>query len=192
MTKNSAQGSRRTRYYGVLFKVALIGVFAALAFLSTTFLRIPLPVSGGYFNVGDTFVMASAALFGPTVGFWVGLIGPTLSDAIGYPQFIPATAIIKSFEGLIIGWICYSNSGLVSPGRCLSGLGIGGTIIVAGYFLFEAYIYPVVGQFSPFFNVTNLGMAVEEIVPNFVQAGISVLLAFGMWKLFKGRSRSTQ
>jgi uncharacterized membrane protein len=164
----------------------MIAVFAAFAFLSTTFIRIPVPVSGGYFNIGDAFVMSSALLFGPAVGFLVGLIGPTLSDAIGYPQFIPATAIIKGAEGLVVGLVGFRKLGAVSPGRCIFSLLLGGIIIVVGYFIFEAQIYPWLARYSPFFDATNLGTALAEIIPNIFQAVISAILAFGIWKVLGG------
>jgi uncharacterized membrane protein len=182
----------RKRYVTVFNRLGLIAVFSAFAFLSTTFIRIPVPVSGGYFNIGDTFVMAAGVLFGPIIGGFVGLIGPTLSDAIGYPVFIPATAVIKLTEGLLVGAIGFRAKG-ASAAQCIIALVIGGATIVVGYFLFEAYIYPFLAKSSPFFDATNVAMAIGEVIPNSFQATISAILAFGMWKLLKGpASRATR
>ena len=85
-----------------LFNVGIIAAFATLAFVGTTVIRVPIPASGGYFNLGDTFVMVAALLYGPVVGGLVGLIGPTLADAVGFPQFILATAVVKGIEGMEI------------------------------------------------------------------------------------------
>lgn len=184
MTQSDESVARR-RYVAFFNSVGVIAVFAAFAFLSTTFIRIPVPVSGGYFNIGDTFVMAAGVLFGPVIGGMVGLIGPTISDAIGYPQFIPATASIKLVEGLLVGLIGFRHSG-ASARQCILGLVVGAIIIVAGYFTFEAIIYPALAKYSPFFEATNVGMAIGEVVPNSFQAAISAILAFGMWRLLKG------
>ena len=43
-----------------LILVGVAAAFATLAFLGTAVIRIPIPASGGYFNLGDTFVMAWA------------------------------------------------------------------------------------------------------------------------------------
>ena len=78
-----------------LFRVGITVAFITLSFLGTTAIRIPIPASGGYFNLGDTFVMAAALLYGPLVGGAVGLIGPALADAIGFPQFILTTPVAR-------------------------------------------------------------------------------------------------
>ncbi len=175
--------TKRAKYVSRYNLIGYVATFSALAFASTTFLRIPNFLSGGYFNVGDTFVMIAALMFGPGVGFLVGLIGPAAADALGYPQFIPATAIIKSLEGFLVGWIGYRSMG-VSVYRCLASLFIGALVIVIGYFCFEAYFYPYLAKYSAFFDATNFAQAVAELIPNCLQGLISALLAFGIWKLF--------
>ncbi|MGD9098165.1 MAG: ECF transporter S component, partial [Desulfobacterales bacterium] len=82
-----------------LFRVGVTVAFITLAFLGTAAIRVPIPASGGYFNLGDTFVMAAALLYGPLVGAAVGMVGPALADAIGFPQFILATGVVKGIEG---------------------------------------------------------------------------------------------
>ena len=64
-----------------LFNVGIIAAFATLSFIGTLLIRIPIPATGGYFNLGDTFVMAAALLYGPWVGALVGLIEATI---VGY------------------------------------------------------------------------------------------------------------
>ena len=58
-------GNSRTRE---LYMVGIIAAFTALAFVGTWVIRIPIPATGGYFNLGDTFVMAAALLYGPLAG----------------------------------------------------------------------------------------------------------------------------
>jgi uncharacterized membrane protein len=57
------------------------------------------------FNIGDVFVILAALWLGPRAGFLVGAIGPTMADAVGYPQFMVATFVIKGLEGLVVGYI---------------------------------------------------------------------------------------
>lgn len=167
-----------------LFQVGVAVAFIALAFLGTTVIRIPIPASGGYFNLGDTFVMAAALLYGPWVGGVVGLVGPALADALGFPQFILATGVVKGLEGLAIGLILGPKP---SVGRAWAALAAGVVILVGGYFLFEAHVYPFLARGIPFFGVTDWAAAVAELLPNLLQGVLSAVVAFGIWKVFARR-----
>jgi uncharacterized membrane protein len=172
-----------------LVKIGVISAFAALSFLSTTIIRIPIPATGGYFNLGDTFVMVAALLFGPIVGAFVGLIGPTLADAIGFPQFILATAIVKSAEGLIVGLLGFRRT-KKSDGLAAIALIVGACIIVVGYYFFEAMVYPLIAKTISFFAVTDKNAAIGELLPNAIQGLLSLLLAFGIYKAFARRKNA--
>ena len=152
-----------------LVNVGIVAAFATLAFVGTTIIRIPIPATGGYFNLGDTFVMIAALLYGPLVGGLVGLIGPAAADAIGFPQFILATAVVKGLEGAAVGAIGAKSKG-TSPGRVVLALAVGILIPVAGYFVFEAFIYPLLARTIPFFGVTDPKAALAEIIPNLLHA----------------------
>lgn len=168
-------------------QLVLVGVtaaFATLAFLGTTVIRIPLPASGGYFNLGDTFVMAAALLYGPLVGGLVGAIGPAMADAVGFPQFILATAVVKGIEGTLMGLLAGKRP---RPLRVMIALGVGVVVLVGGYYVFEASIYPFLARRIPFFGVTDAAAALAEIVPNLLQGGISAVIAFGIWKILARR-----
>ena len=128
-------------------------------------------------------------MYGPLIGGLVGLIGPAAADAIGFPQFILATAIVKGLEGAAVGAIG-SQSKSTSAGRVIIALVVGIIILVAGYFVFEAYIYPMLAQTIPFFGVTDPKAALAEIIPNLLQGGISAIIAFGIWRVFRRKSGS--
>ncbi len=165
-----------------LVNVGIVAAFATLAFVGTTIIRIPIPATGGYFNLGDTFVMIAALLYGPLIGGLVGLIGPAAADAIGFPQFILATAIVKGLEGAAVGAI---GGKTISAGRVIIALVVGIFILVAGYFVFEANIYPMLAKTIRFFGVTDPKAALAEIIPNLLQGGISAVIAFGIWRVFR-------
>ncbi len=167
-----------------LFRIGVTVAFITLSFLGTTVIRIPIPASGGYFNLGDTFVMAAALLYGPLVGGAVGMVGPALADAIGFPQFILATGVVKGIEGLLVGLLSRSKP---STARVVLSLAGGIVVLVGGYFIFEAYIYPLLARSIPFFGVTDRAAALAEIVPNLLQGGLSAVIAFGIWKVFARR-----
>lgn len=166
----------------LLFRVGIVAAFATLAFVGTMIIRIPIPVTGGYFNLGDTFVMVAALLYGPLVGGLVGAIGPAAADAIGFPQFILATAVVKGIEGLVIGLIATgSRKNKVFP---FLAIGAGIVILVAGYYIFEAAIYPAMASTIPFFGVTDAKAALAEIPPNLLQGVISGIVAYGIYRVF--------
>ena len=167
-----------------LVNVGIIAAFATLAFIGTLVIRIPIPATGGYFNLGDTFVMIAALLYGPLVGGFVGLIGPAAADAVGFPQFILATAVVKGLEGLVVGII----GGKARAGaytKVVIALVLGIIILVAGYYIFEASIYPMLAKSIPFFGVTDAKAALAEIVPNLLQGALSAVIAFGIWRVFR-------
>lgn len=169
--------------------VGIITAFATLAFVGTTILRIPIPATGGYFNLGDTFVMIAALLYGPIAGLFVGLIGPTVSDAIGFPQFMLATAIVKATEGLLVGLIGLSLNRNQSYVKVGAALALGVTTLVVGYFIFEALVYPLLAKRAPFFGVTDFNAAIGELLPNAIQGVLSAILGFGIWRVLKPKTR---
>ena len=145
---------------------ALTAIFAALIYILTAFLAIPVPATGGYINLGDMLVMFTALLFGPIVGGLAGGFGSMLADILSpYYIYAPATLIIKGIEGFIIGIISNprKNNSRLSY-RDLIAVLIGGILIPLGYFIYEAFIL-------------NLGIVVAlvEVPGNFFQFGFAAI-----------------
>jgi hypothetical protein len=67
-------------------------------------------------------------------------------------------------------------------------LAVGIAILVGGYFIFEAFIYPLLAKTIPFFGVTDAKAAIAEVIPNLLQGGISAVIAFGIWRVFRRKS----
>ena len=168
----------------ILYNAGIIAAFSTLAFIGTLLIRIPIPVTGGYFNLGDTFVMAAALLYGPVVGGLVGLIGPAAADAVGFPQFILATAVVKGIEGGLVGLIGWKSG---SASRRIAALAVGIAVLVSGYYIFEAAIYPAIAQTIPFFGVTDARAALAEIPPNLLQGVLSAIVAYGIHRALHRR-----
>lgn len=167
-----------------LMRVGVTAALAALACLGTLVIRIPIPATTGYFNIGDIFVILAGLWLGPLAGFVVGAIGPTLADAIGFPVFIPATFVTKGLEGFTVGMLAGSQT--ASAGQKVVAAITGGALIVVGYFVFEAFVYPAIGRFIPAFAITDLGAAIIEIVPNSVQAVIAAAGGIALWRAVGG------
>ena len=168
---------------GNLTRWALTAALTGLAAFGTILIRVPIPATTGYFNIGDIFVVWAALWLGPVSGLVVGAVGPTVADAIGFPQFILATAVTKGLEGLVVGLIGKSGYDLR---RKTIAAAVGSSVIVIGYFTFEAYIYPKLGAHIPFFAVTDIGAALVEILPNCIQAVIAASVGVALWRASSG------
>lgn len=174
-----------------LAKTAIVAALIGLACLGTLLIRIPIPATTGYFNLGDVFVVLAGLWLGPLGGFLVGGIGPTIADAIGFPQFIPATFVTKGLEGFVVGVIGGGLAPYSLQRRTIAAFA-GGATVVIGYFVFEAFIYPFVGKSIPFFAVTDLAAAIVELLPNAIQGAIGAMGGLALWKSVSGFNPNTR
>ena len=68
-----------------------LALLIALTTAATMAVRIPVPGTGGYINMGDSVVYVAALLFGPVSGLAAGGIGSALADFLGgYGQYARA------------------------------------------------------------------------------------------------------
>lgn len=115
-------------------KLVFSALFAALVCVSTIIITITLP-GGGYFNLGDCFVITAGVVLGPLFGFLSAAIGSGIADVIsGYVIYAPATFIIKGLMALVVGFICLKNKKIIKV--FLSGV-VAEIIMLVGYFLYE-------------------------------------------------------
>ena len=120
----------------IVLRISLMAVFTALITVSTLVVRIPVPATGGYINIGDAMIFIVALSFGRAIGGIAGGLGSAIADMIGFPAFAPFTLIIKGFEGYIAGAIADGKSFK----RDALGWAAASAVMVAGYFIVEAYI----------------------------------------------------
>ena len=157
-------------------RIVLNGLMIALVFLATYFTRIPTPLPGGYFNLGDTVIIIAAIVLGRKSGLLAGAVGSFLAD-IAYGAFIfaPITLVVKGLEGYIAGTVAHSSADNM-PGetRRIVSAAVGAVVMVAGYFLAEAYILSI---FNPDFG---FAAAVLELVPNTIQGGVSAVVGYAL------------
>ncbi len=86
--------------------MASAAVFTAFVAAATMAFSLSIPVTSGYFNIGEIMVYTSALLMGPYVGAFAGGVGSMLSDlSLGFPSYAPGTLIIKGIEGFIVGYL---------------------------------------------------------------------------------------
>lgn len=80
-------------------------MFIALVCVVTISFTLSVPVTGGYFNLGEAIIYIAALTFGSIVGALAGGVGAAIADIIVAPVFAPGTLIIKGVEGAIVGFL---------------------------------------------------------------------------------------
>lgn len=145
-----------------LRKTIISGVFTAMIFVLTMFVKFP--VASGYVHFGDALVYICASLLGPW-GIVAGAIGEGLADvAGGFAAYFPATVVVKALIALPFAIFNTKSEKILSVKSGLFTL-ISGAITVIGYFLADLIIdksYAVVD--IPGNIVQALGSAIIFIV----------------------------
>lgn len=116
--------------------ICICAMLAALAFVATYFIKIPLPV--GYVHIGDGIVFLTAALLPMPYAMIATAVGVSLADlCAGYVIYIPITALIR-----ILTVLGFSRKKPMISVRNMIGLLIGIILCAAGYWAFEAiFVY---------------------------------------------------
>lgn len=94
-----------------ILKITIVGLMAALSYISFTFLQIKIPTPGGFtsFHLGNTFCILGAFMVGGIPGGIAGAIGMGIGDLLDptYVTVAPKTIILKFCIGLITGFIAH-------------------------------------------------------------------------------------
>lgn len=130
-----------------LLRAVLAALFAALTFVATAFITVPLPL--GYVNLGDCFVLLGGLLLGPVYGALAGGIGAMLGDLmLGFAQYAPVTLVIKAAMALVaagFGALAAKRGRAAGFGLRAAGGVIAEAVMVGGYLLFETVLYGFAG-----------------------------------------------
>ncbi len=152
-----------------------VGLAVAILIISR-FIWIPIPASGGVFNLGDVAVVFSGLLLGTKGGALAGGIGSALADITGgYAFFAPLTLIAKGLEGLLTG-LAKNRKGLLFYLFPLLGV----MLMAAIYFVGEIFM-PQKG----------IGGAITELPANLLQAGIGYFGGILLHKAYSASSGKT-
>lgn len=124
-----------------LKKMVLTALFTALTCVATTLIKIEMPATQGYLNIGDCFVLLGAWVLGPIYGAFAGGVGSALADALGgYMHYVPGTLIIKVLMAVIAALLLR----VLSKKNTYLGQLIGGIAaelwMVLGYFIYACLI----------------------------------------------------
>ena len=112
-------------------------IFAALIFVATRFLSIPLP-GVGYVHLGDALLFVAASLLPMPYAIGAAIIGAGLADlTAGFAVYLPATILIKGLTAALFTekgkrMLCLRN---------LLALPLALLLCAGGYFIFEWALY---------------------------------------------------
>ena len=151
--------------------LTMTALMAAVVFVLTFIIRVPVGGGGGYINIGDAGVYVAAALLGGPAGMIAAVIGSALADlSAGAAIYILPTAIVKGLMGFVCG-VLMKRAGIK---RFVTASVIGGAIMVGGYFIADIAIASL--------NTAsvNLSLAIASLPPNVIQwvCGVAVAAAF--------------
>ena len=145
------------------------GLLAAVIFLLTAFVRIPLPA--GYLNLGDAGVFLAAMLLPAGYAALCAGVGSALADLIGgFALYAPVTFAVKGLTALTFALLWRKLPGKL---RYLAFLSV--LIIPLGYFVYELF---VAGAF-----------AWADLPLNLLQAAVGAGLAFAIDRLTRNTFR---
>ncbi|MCI8497297.1 MAG: ECF transporter S component [Clostridiales bacterium] len=148
-------------------RLVVTALLCAMVCIATMVIRIGVPGTSGYINIGDTMIFVSSVLFGPAIGGIAGGIGSALGDLLGgYPHWIPFTFVIKGLEGLLVGLIAHKafRAGNRLGWKTLLGVFLGALWMVLGYFVSSIFMY-------------GLEAAALSVPENLIQGGASLVLS---------------
>ena len=121
-----------------LYHLVLAALFAALTYVATNIIHVPIPATDGYINLGDCVVLLGAFLLGPVYGAAAGGIGSALADILsGYAVFAPGTFVIKALIAVIAAAILKALGGKSKAAPIVASIA-GEAWMVLGYFLYES------------------------------------------------------
>ena len=142
--------------------LVLNGLMIALVCMATMVIQIPIPMTEGYVNIGDSIIFVTSILFGPISGMIAGGFGSALADILtGYSHWALFTLLIKGFEGYIVGIIVRKNTNLI---KNILATSLGVIIMVSGYLLAGTFLQ---GSFI---------VALGSVSSNMIQGTVSIII----------------
>ena len=162
--------------------MAAIGIMAALVFITTKFMRIPIPVGAGktQIHVGNSMCILAGLLFGPVPGGLAAGIGTALVDLMD-PRWAPefwVSFINKFVMGFTVGAIARIGKERTLTKDIIAS--ISGAAAYVALYLFKSYVQQAL-----------LGSTVEATIAVLITKGttsainavIAVVVAVALYKV---------
>ena len=154
-------------------KIVVASLMAALTCVATMIIKIPSPLEG-YLNLGDCVVLVAGWMLSPAYGFLAAGLGSALADLLsGYAIYAPATFVIKGLMALAafaVYKLLQKRVGKFAA-RLIGGV-TAEVLMIAGYFVFEGFLY-------------GFGPSVVNIPANAVQGVAGIIVGLLLIKVFE-------
>ena len=146
-----------------LLRTVTAAMFAALVCAATAAVRIPIPATQGYANLGDALVLLSAFFLGPLYGGLAAGVGSALADLFaGYALYAPGTAVVKGLCAVTAALLLRLLRSRLRWAHVPAAV-VGECVMVGGYFVYES-------------TILGFGMAAAGSVPaNVIQGAVGVI-----------------
>ena len=142
--------------------LAMAGMMAAMVFVATYFLKLPVPMTSGYVHLGDAFVLIGAGLLGP-IAIPAAALGSMLADVLmGYSVYAIPTLLCKG----LVAYVVVLGNRFKSLWAQLGLMVLAEMCMVAVYFACEATLLGY-----------GLGGALANVTGNLVQGASGVVIA---------------
>jgi uncharacterized membrane protein len=125
-----------------LIQVIYASMFSAIIFVFT-YIGVQVPAFGafgGLTHMGTLVMFIISIKYGKYYGALSGAVGMTLFDLLSpWTAWAPGTFVVRIIAGYVFGLVAESKEGQgMSMTKNWLSLGLGGLVIVIGYFIFEA------------------------------------------------------
>lgn len=142
--------------------LVLSGVGIAVVFAATFYIKIPNAI-GGYFNLGDGFILLFSSILNPMGAFLVGGLGSAMADVVGgYPHYFIPTLLIKGIEAVFVSVLFKQFHSKIK------------VVAFAG-----ASIWMVIGYFfAKWLMKDSMIIALSGIPSNLIQGIVGVVIAY--------------
>ena len=164
-------------------KLVIAALMAAFTCVATMIIKFQTPTFG-YIHLGDGLVLLCGIVLGPVTGGLAAGIGSMFADIFsGYITWAPATLIIKALTAFVAGLLFHKLQKVLKgkytrPVSIILGGLIGETIMVIGYFLYEAGLASVVnGSFSSVALAAGFASSATGIPFNIVQGLVGIIIS---------------
>ena len=146
--------------------MTLLAMLTALTVVLARLFIFPVPVTKGYVNFLEVGIYVSAMLLGGPAGAVVGGISGGILDLIlGYPQWLPFSAVIHGTQGYVAG-------------RFLNGTSFKKRVV----YLLLASLVMVVGYFFATWLLYGWVAAVASIIGNVIQNSFGLIVSLFLMK----------
>lgn len=154
-----------------LKKIVYLGIFTALVIVMTLIIRVPVPQTNGYINLGDSMILLGTLYFGGWFGAVIGSFGSAIADMIGgFGSFAPFTFVIKGVEGLLFGGMLFLFKRENKALFIIISSVVATLWMVAGYFIVEIFKF-------------GTPAALAELPGNLLQALGSIIISILLYKI---------